>query len=247
MGFFTDIFGGGASSSTQNSSSTNSSQSGLSLLTPDILEAINGFARQFSNVAPGAAESYKPLGTTGDENRAFGMIRGGFAPTESSIGSDIAMQTNPFDEYVINGINREAQGNNSILKSTLNKYGGFGSNQQLIGANDIDLTRLEQIGRFKQGQYDTALNNALTTLPGARSQDAQNLLGIGGFERSQDAATKQAPMQALMALAQALGVLPQSGGSTSTGTSSSTGYSSSNNTPGIAGFIGGLIPGGGKK
>ena len=45
---------------------------------------------------------------------------------------------------------------------------------------------------------------ALGTLSNLRQQDAQNLLGIGTFERGLDEATRQAPLSALSAGQQAL-------------------------------------------
>ena len=103
----------------------------------------------------------------------------------------------------------------------------------MLGANDIDLTRLNQIGQFKQDQYNSALDNALTTMPGARSQDASNLLSIGDKERGLAMQTSQADMQGLLALGQAMGALPQSGGSTSTG------YSMTDTSTGVVPALGG--------
>jgi hypothetical protein len=49
-------------------------------------------------------------------------------------------------------------------------------------------------------------------MPNARAQDATNLLGIGERERGLDLQMKQGDIQGLLALGQAMGVLPQSGG-----------------------------------
>jgi hypothetical protein len=122
-------------------------------------------------------------------------------------------------------MNREAKGQGSIMQQGLNSAGQFGSNRATLGANDIDLSRLNQIGTFKQGEYNTALNNALTTLPQSRLSDANSQLSAGSFQRSLDSQTKQAPITALSSIAQILGILPTSGGqSTSNGSSSSNGW-----------------------
>jgi hypothetical protein len=67
-------------------------------------------------------------------------------------------------------------------------------------------------------------------------QDAQNLAGIGGFERGLDFQTKQAPVSALNAWANLIRALPQNGGTTSTS-------SSSKGLLGSLGSIGGLLTG----
>jgi len=211
MSFFKSLFGG------SESKNTNSASSGFSLLPKELQDTYKQYAGATSDLLPTAGAAFTPLGTTADEEAGYSAIRGGFAPTEASIGSDIAMQVNPFDTSVIDGINRQAGGEFSVLKGALDEAGAFGSNREFLGANDIDLTRLDQIGRFKQDQYNVALDNALTTMPSARANDATNLLSIGDRERGLDSATKQADIKGLLALAQAMGALPESGGSTSTG------------------------------
>jgi len=108
----------------------------------------------------------------------------------------------------------------------------MGSNRQNLGANDIDLSRLNQIGSFKQDWYKNAMQNALTTLPGMRSADATGALGAGSYERDINMGTSSAQITALQEIAKAMGILPtQEGSQTSTSKSS--------------GGIGGLLGGGG--
>src|SRR5687768_15922677 len=52
-------------------------------------------------------EAFTPLPETADETRAFDMMRQGFAPTEESLRSDVAMQMNPYVDFVIDEINRQ--------------------------------------------------------------------------------------------------------------------------------------------
>lgn len=120
----------------------------------------------------------------------YDALMGGMAPTEASISSDIAMQQNPYDQYVIDAINTEAQGQNSVMNAGQARAGQFGSNRGLLGANNIDMSRLNQIGQFKQQGFNTAMNNALTTLPGMRQTDAMNNMNL-------TMQNKQAPYTAL--------------------------------------------------
>ena len=66
----------------------------------------------------------------------------------------------------------------------------------MLAASDVEQNRLNDIGKFRQSQYNTALDQTLNTLTGLRQQDANNLLGIGGFQRNLDYQTKQAPFNA---------------------------------------------------
>jgi hypothetical protein len=225
MGFFQSILGG-------SSGSSSSSSGGFNELPKEIKGAYTGYGQQVQDLLKSGnlTNMYKPLAQTAGETKAYGAIDQGFAPTAQSIQSDIAMQQNPYDQYVIDEINRQSGGDYSILKQSLNEAGQMGSNRQNLGANDIDLSRLNQIGSFKQQGYDTALQNALTTLPGARQQDAQALLGAGANQRELAGQESQAPLIALQQLATALGILP-----TAEGSSSSSSKSSS--TGGIAGLF----------
>lgn len=185
----------------------------------------NGIPSAGTNLSAGVgSDLFTPLGQTAGETQAYNAINKGFAPTASSISSDVAMQKNPFDQYVIDAINRQGQGQNSVLQQNLDKAGQFGSNRSALGANDIDLSRLQQIGQFEQGQYNTNLNNALTTLPTARASDASAQLAAGGAQRTLNQQTKQAPITGLQTIAQILGILPTNSG-TSSGSSHSFGVS----------------------
>lgn len=207
-----------------------SSSGGFNQLPSEIQGAWKGFA---SGLMPymNNADAFKPIPKTEAEVKALGNINQGFAPTQQTINSDIAMQMNPFDTYVIDEINRQGTGNYSMLKQALNEAGQSGSNRQMLAANDIDLSRMNQIGQFKQGQFNTAMNNAMTTLPGARREDATMQMGGGAFERGLDLQTKQAGINSMLALAQAMGVLPKAEGS-------STSTSSGNSSNGMASMAG---------
>lgn len=214
------------------SSQSSSNVSGYAALPQELKDVFNQLGTavgQYTNPNnPGVTGMFSPLQQTADETSAINAIRQGFAPNASSIASDIAMQTNPFDQSVIDTINREAQGQGSVLNQQLSGAGQLGSNRGMLSANDIDLTRLNQIGTFKQGQYNTALNNALNVLPQSRANDAAGLMNIGSFQRNLDTSTKQAPVNALST---GIGLISPF---TSGGTSTSSG------SAGGAGLLGGI-------
>ena len=170
----------------------------------------------------GVTDMFTPLAQTADETRAFEMMRQGFTPTEDSIRRDTNMQMNPYMDSVIEAVNRQGQGQYSVMKQEMANAGQSGSNRGTLGANDIDQTRQMTIGQLLGTQFNNSLNNAMTVLPGQRMQDAAGMLGIGEFMRSLDTKTKQAPITALQ-----------------TGTSLMTPFISGNNkqtqteTPGI--------------
>jgi hypothetical protein len=222
MGFFQSIVGGSSGSSSSNTG-------GFNMLPPEIKGAYTEYGQQIQDLLKGGnlTNMYKPLAQTAGETKAYGAIDQGFAPTAETLQSDIAMQMNPYDQYVIDEINRQSGGEYSILKQAQNAAGQSGSNRGMLGANDIDLSRLNQIGSFKQQGYNTALENALSTLPGLRQQDAQGQLGAGANQRELAGQESQAPLIALQQLATALGILPTAEGSTSS-------TSKSSSSPGIA-------------
>lgn len=209
MGFFSGLTGmlggGGKQSSTSSASGYNTMPEFAQQQLADLYGGIRMLASPYGNNQGGGIQAnidrYTPLAQTADETAAFDAIRKGFTPTAQSIQSDIALQMNPFNDSVISEINRQANGQNSILKQTLDQSGQFGSNRSILGANDVDLSRTNQIGGFLQSQFNQSLQNALTTLPGARAQDAAGLLGIGEFQRGLDMNTKQAPITALQTIA----------------------------------------------
>jgi hypothetical protein len=220
MGFLSGLSGvlGGGSQST----SSGRSVSGFSQLPPEIQTAFKDFGSAVSAQIPGLTQAYTPLAQTADETAGLNAIRQGFAPTAQSLSNDIGLFMNPYQQYVEDPVNRAAASDYSILKQGLNEAGQFGSNRQILGANDIENTRLSTIGGLRQNAYNSALDNVLTQLIPQRIQDASGLLGIGQFQRNLNTATKTAGVTGLQQLAGALGALPQSGGTTSTQGSNSS-------------------------
>ncbi len=205
-------------------SSSSSSSGGFNQLPDEIKKAFMSLGSEAQKfIGDAGYKAFTPIGETDAEKRALEMINKGFTPTQESLNSDIQMQMNPYDSYVIDEINRQAGGQYSVLKQAMNQAGQFGSNRQMLGANDIDLTRLGQIGQFKQSQFNNSLQNALNALPQSRRQDAAGMMGGGEFQRNLGLQTSTAPIQALQALAQVLGVLPKQEGSTTSTTKGASG------------------------
>lgn len=220
------ISGGGQSS---DQSSQQSSAQGFRDLPPEIQNAFKDLATQAQGYLPGnnpnTTSMFTPLAQTAGETQAIGNINQGFTPNAQTLQSNINLQTNPYDQSVINTINQQAKGQGSVLNQQLSQAGQFGSNRAMLGANDIDLSRLNQIGTFKQGEYNTALNNALTTIPQSQLSDANAQLSAGGFQRNLAGQSAQAPISSLSSIAQILGILPtNSGQSAGTSNGSSNGF-----------------------
>jgi hypothetical protein len=208
--------------------STSQGKSGFALLPKAIQDSFTNLATQSSNLlapnggAPNASMFTLPS-LNPNSSSALSQIAGqDFAITPDRLKSNIAMQTNPYDSSVIDTINREAQGQGSVLKSMLTDSGTFGSNRTALGANDIDLTRLNQIGTFKNAEFQNALNNALTVIPQNQAQSAEGSVQAGLTQQGQQMQNQQAPASALTLLAQLMGVLPQTGGSEQTGSSTAS-------------------------
>lgn len=189
------LFGGGSTSA--------SSKSGYSALPKALQAGFNGLGEavgQFTNPNnPGVTDMFTPTPLSGAENSAIANINKGFAPTQESINADMAMQMNPYNDQVIGEINRQGQGQYSVLKQAMDAAGQSGSNRTLLGANDVDLSRQGVIGNFLNNQFNTSMQNALTTLPGGRASDASNQLSVGDMIRKLMMQTKQAPIAALQA------------------------------------------------
>lgn len=230
MGFLSTLTGG--------SKSSNSSASGYSTIPQEIKSGFNKLGTAVSQYTnpndPNVIAAFTPLGETGDETAAYNAMRQGFTPTQETLGADISMLMNPYNESVINEINRQAGGDYSILKQAMNEAGQFGSNRQMLGANDIDLSRQNQIGGFLQDQYNTALGQVFNNLVPQRQADASNMLGIADRQRALDYQTNQAPITALQA---GTGMIAPFTSSTSSGTISGNG--------GLLQAVGGLASGAG--
>lgn len=213
-----DLFGG--SSGGQSSASS----SGYSALPPALQSAFTtlgtGLASATTNASNAGGGAFTPTPISGAQQGAVNAVNTGFAPTTSSVNSDMAMQMNPYMSSVIGGVNQNANAANSVFNQSLANAGiGPDSNRSILGANDIQQTENNTIGTLLSNQFNTAMQNALTTLPGARAQDAANQLQVGSSLQNLQNQTNMAPITAL--LTGISGISPFTAGGTSSGSGSS--------------------------
>lgn len=207
----------------------------------------NQLGQQFKDPAASAA-AFTPMPLTEGEQSGIDAMYGGFTPTAETLGQDISMLMNPYDEYVINGINREATGQNSLVNQAATMAGQQGSNRSFLGTSDVEQNRLNSIGMFRQGQYNTTIDNILSKLVPQRQQDAYNSLAAGSYQRDLDTKTKMAPYSALGAYGSLLGQAPTNfgnnyaGGTVSTGSSAGGIFDTLSKGAGLAGAISQLAP-----
>lgn len=217
MGFLDGItqtlFGGSSGSSQAQGTS------GFGLLPKEIQTPYKNYGTAVNAQIPNATAAYTPLPQTAGETQAYGAINKGFAPTQQSLNSDVSMLTNPFNNSVIDELNRQAGGQYSVLKQALNESGQFGSNRQTLGANDIENSRQSNIGSLLQNQYNTAIGQIFNNLIPQRQQDSMNQLAAGANQRTLAGQQSAAPITGLQQVGAALGILPSSGGSQSTSSS----------------------------
>jgi len=143
-------------------------------------------------------DMFKPTPITEGEKAGLASMAQGFTPTAQSLQSDLSMLMNPYDEYVINDLNRQAQGQNSLVKQFGNQAGQMGSNRNFLGTSDVEQNRLNSIGTFRQGQYNNSLNTIFNNLVPSRRADATGQLTGGAYGRELQAQQDQAPFNALM-------------------------------------------------
>lgn len=229
-----ELFGSsGSSKGTQQSTSS----SGFAELPPEIQNAFTQYATQAANqFATPQTSAFAPGQLTSGETTALSTINQGFAPTQSQIDTSVNEQMNPYNQDVMNLVNQQAYGADSALNSQLSAAGQYGSNRAVLGANNIANQQASTLGSILQPEYQTAMNNALTTIPGLNEQSAAAQLQGGQFQQQLGMQNAQAPVSALSAYGSLLGVLPQTGGSTS----QSTGSSSSSQGSGF-GMVGNLF------
>lgn len=219
-----DLFGGSNSSS----SAQQSSSSGYNALPPAIQNVI-------SNLATTAGNTLNPNGTPNSSintlpslsqpaTSALSQIQNqDFNITPQSIQTDINEQMNPYDSSVIGQIENAQNGSLSQLNQYLTNSGTFGSNRGMLGASDISNVAANQVGTFLNGEYNTSLNNALTTIPQNQATGAANAVTGGQLQQSQQMQNQQAPITSLAQLVQLLQGVPST--TQSTGSSESSGQS----------------------
>lgn len=229
MGFFSGLVGGILGGGQQSSgSSSGTFKSGFASLPKELQKPYTQYGTQLSD-----AFANNPVQTpNADQTQGFNLARQGVAATPESLQRDLSMLMNPYDQYVINDINREATGQNSLVNQYATQAGQQGSNRSFLGTSDVEQNRLNNIGKFRQDQYNTSVNNILGPLAQARQGDISSLLNIG--QQQQDM-----PYNNLQKYAELLGVVPNGTNLTQTGgTTSGSQGNSFGNVLGNLGSIG---------
>ena len=215
-----DIFGG------SDSKSSSSSQSGWALLPKEIQDAFTQFATTASNTLnpdgnPNSSMMKLPDLSPGAQGALNSIQNQDFKVTPDSFGKNMKMLEDPYKESVINRIQRTATGDSSAVSSYFDKAGSFGSNRSMLANSDVAQSAADQVGSFLSGEWNSNKNDALTTIPQNGAQSAAGAVQGGQTAQQMQLANQQAPVTALQKLSTLLGILPTSGGSTSSGNSTS--------------------------
>lgn len=116
---------------------------------------------------------------------------------------------NPYNQFVLDEINRQSQMAQNQLQAKSVAEGAFGGGRQAIAAGEFERARLGKIGEaqfagfgqalgaFQQGQALQAQTGlqAGQLLGQAQTQDIQNLMATGGTQRAVEQATLEAQRQ----------------------------------------------------
>lgn len=196
MGFFSGLFG---------SKKTTTPGTGFYALPKEMQNALNAITTQGAAQLTGdaGAQMFTPLGQTEQESQAYNLMQ---LPTNQTAMQGLVSQyLNPFQDYITQGINKQAEGKYSLYKDALSSAGQMRSNREFINAAAADNARLNAIGSSMAGNY----NNAQQTALNQNQTNIQNLLAQAENQRALDLQTKQAPISGLNALA---GMLSGTGG-----------------------------------
>ena len=116
---------------------------------------------------------------------------------------------NPYNQFVLDEINRQSQQAQNQLQAKSVAEGAFGGGRQAIAAGEFERARLGKIGEAQFAGFGQALqgfqaNQALQAQTGlqagqllgqAQTQDIPNLMATGGTQRAVEQATLEAQRQ----------------------------------------------------
>jgi len=116
---------------------------------------------------------------------------------------------NPYNQFVLDEMNRQSQMAQNQLQAKSVAEGAFGGGRQAIAAGEFERARLGKIGEAQFAGFGQALqgfqaNQALQAQTGlqagqllgqAQTQDIQNLMATGGTQRAVEQATLEAQRQ----------------------------------------------------
>ena len=154
---------------------------------------------------------FQQAATTGVGQQAVGQ---GITSLQAGLGSafqapNVSQFFNPYQQYVTDEINRQAQLGQQQLSAEAVKSGAFGGGRQGIASAELERARLGQVGQSQAQGFNTALQAAQQQqglqaqtglqagqlLGQAQTQDIQNLMATGGTQRAVEQATLEAQRQ----------------------------------------------------
>ena len=159
-------------------------------------QAQTGFLDQLQGLGPTQTAGVNPLST-----EAFGLFR-----NLATAKPDVASFYNPYEDKVIEGINRDAtQARGEILRSADDQAAGagaFGSRGGLFKANALGGLNKDLLGRLAQFRYG-GYGDALRAAQGQQEFQAGvagQMAGAGDYMRSVEQAGYDAPVNRLAML-----------------------------------------------
>mgnify|MGYP003134740539 FL=1 len=205
------IFGGGGGGGGQPASGSQFTQSiireapGIEERKIELMDLARGIAGQPVTIP---AQQVAPFGALEQQGLTAAGTTGVGAPTVTSgLGQLLAAQTpninqflNPYQSYVIDEINRQAQQAQNQLSARAVGVGAFGGGREGVQAAEIERARLGQVGLAQQRGFGTALDAAqrqqqllgnigsqMAQIGGQQQQmaqgDIQQLIAAGGLQR----------------------------------------------------------------
>lgn len=221
----------GSQSSSQQSSS-GSSAGGYGALPAFDQQAIQKLITNAGDMlsAPNGANIFTPLPQTASETTAQGLAQ---PMTQQSVTNMANTYMNPYQQFLTNAINQNAQQGNSLYQ---NQVAGSGfaagtTNRDFLNEGYATGQQDQAIGQSLANNYGAALDTGL----GQQNKNVSQLMGIGQNQRAITAGTNQAPVTALQALAQLMNTAMPA---TTTSTNSSQGTSSSQDNSGSMSDLG---------
>jgi len=187
------IFGGGGRSAPAPSGGSQFTQTilreapGIEERKIELMDLARGVAGQPVTIP---AQQVAPFGALEQQGLTAAGTTGVGAPTVTSgLGQLLAAQTpninqflNPYQTYVIDEINRQAQQAQNQLSARAVGAGAFGGGREGVQAAELERARLGQVGLAQQRGFGTALDAA---------QRQQQLLGNIGSQMAQIGSQQQ--------------------------------------------------------
>lgn len=225
MSFFSSIFGG------SNSDASQSSSSGLNALPQYAQDAYQNLVSQATGLFDnGAGTSMFTPQQQSATTQAYGMEQ---PMTQQSVSNLVGNYMNPFTSSLLQPVLNQYNGANSLYQQQAAQSGlsPGDNNRDFLNTGYLQGQEDNALGNVLGTQYQNALSTGLTQ----NQLTTSNLLNQGQAQQTLQQQQAQAPANALDALGQLLGFIPQ--------TTTATGGSNSSSSPGVLSSVGSLFTG----